>query len=84
MLCNTQGVLVFHPGLLADPAVKAFGLEIETQLSRVPARVLNPPMLAYGSPEALTPGTRVSMKRNVLCMLAALHESSQPVGTIRP
>lgn len=48
---------------LADPAVKAFGLQVETSLSRVKARVLNPPLLAYGSPEALTPGTRVSHDR---------------------
>eukprot|EP00878_Enallax_costatus_P011253 GHUV01011750.1.p1 GENE.GHUV01011750.1~~GHUV01011750.1.p1 ORF type:complete len:582 (+),score=200.21 GHUV01011750.1:324-2069(+) len=47
-------------GFNNDPAVKAFGIQVETQLSRVKARVLNPPMLAYGSPEALTPGTRGS------------------------
>ena len=44
-----------------DKAVKAFGIQVETQLSRVQARVLNPPLLAYGSPEAVTPGTRVSL-----------------------
>lgn len=42
-----------------DPAVKAFGISIDTKMADVNARVLNPPLLAYGKPEALTPGTRV-------------------------
>lgn len=29
-------------------------------MADVQARVLNPPLLAYGQPQALTPGTRVS------------------------
>jgi hypothetical protein len=44
----------------ADPAVKAFGIQVETQMSTVDARILNPPLLAYQRPEAITPGTRVS------------------------
>jgi hypothetical protein len=39
--------------------VKAFGIQVETQMSTVDARILNPPLLAYQRPEAITPGTRV-------------------------
>lgn len=45
----------------ADPAVKAFGITVDTKMAVVQARVLNPPLLAYGQPQALTPGTRVSL-----------------------
>jgi eukaryotic translation initiation factor 2C len=47
-------------GFNSDKAVKAFGIQVETQLSRVAARVLKAPLLAYGNPEAITPGTRGS------------------------
>jgi hypothetical protein len=39
--------------------VRAFGIQVETQMSSVDARILNPPLLAYQRPEAITPGTRV-------------------------
>ncbi|KAF8058950.1 AGO1 [Scenedesmus sp. PABB004] len=47
-------------GFNSDPAVRAFGIQVETAMKTVQARVLNPPLLAYGKPEALTPGTRGS------------------------
>lgn len=40
--------------------MQAFGIKVDTRMADVQARVLNPPLLAYGQPEALTPGTRVS------------------------
>jgi len=40
--------------------VKAFGISVDTRMAEVNARILNPPLLAYEQPQALTPGTRVS------------------------
>jgi hypothetical protein len=58
----------------ADPAVKGFGIRVETKMADVGARVLNPPLLAYQKPSALTPGTRV---RGVLSVLRDDSSASQ-------
>jgi hypothetical protein len=50
---------VLASALSADPAVQAFGISLDTKMSAVDARVLNPPLLTYSQPQALTPGTRV-------------------------
>lgn len=44
--------------LTTDPTVKAFGLEISDKLSSVPAHILPPPKLAYGSPACVDVGTQ--------------------------
>jgi len=53
--------LLARPEMLClsrDPTAKAFGVEVETALQTVGARVLPPPRLAYGAPACIDPGTR--------------------------
>jgi len=44
-------------GFNNDPAVKAFGIQVKTTMVEVEARLLKQPMLGYGAPQALDPGT---------------------------
>ncbi|WIA39818.1 hypothetical protein OEZ86_005871 [Tetradesmus obliquus] len=63
-------------GFNEDPAVQAFGIQVETQMATVAARILNPPLLAYQRPEAITPGTRGSWNlRDVVFPSGAVIES---------
>ena len=50
-------------GFNNDPAVKAFGIQIKTTMVEVEARLLKQPMLGYGAPQALDPGTEVRGRR---------------------
>jgi hypothetical protein len=50
----------------ADPAIRSFGISVDRKMASVNARILNPPLLTYAKPQALTPGTRV--RPSVLCV----------------
>jgi hypothetical protein len=43
----------------ADPAARAFGMELASTFTTVRARMLPPPSISYGLPECLFPGTQV-------------------------
>ncbi|GBF95153.1 hypothetical protein Rsub_07737 [Raphidocelis subcapitata] len=52
--------VVSNPALAnfnAEPAVQKFGMRVSPDMVTVKGRVLDPPKLAYGKPEALDPGT---------------------------
>jgi hypothetical protein len=60
--------------------VKAFGISVDTRMADVQARVLNPPLLAYQQPAALTPGTRVSGRPAPAAAAAAVVFASDTVN----